>query len=84
MEHRQITLYASESCTRCRLVERMLNMHNVIFDVVTDTDVMKAKGYEEFPVLEVDDKILDGYPYVLSWLRKNNYYLLEEGEDESY
>lgn len=84
MEHRQITLYASESCTRCRLVERMLNMHNVIFDVVTDTDVIKAKGYEEFPVLEVDDNIIDGYPYVLSWLRKNNYYLLEEDGDEGY
>lgn len=84
MEHRQITLYASESCTRCRLVERMLNMHNVIFDVVTDTDVIKSKGYEEFPVLEVDDNVIDGYPYVLSWLRKNNYYLLEEDGDEGY
>jgi hypothetical protein len=61
----------------------MLDIHSVSYTEVTDRDYILGLGLAEVPALEVNDKIIDEYPSVLSWLEKNGYYSFEVNDNES-
>lgn len=78
----QIVLYTSDTCDRCKIVKHMLNIHSVSYIEVTDRNYILGLGLTEVPAIEVDDKIIDEYPSVLSWLEKNGYYSFEVNSDD--
>ena len=81
MENRNIIIYSTNTCFRCKLVKQMLSQHNVEYTETTDIEAMKEKGFKEVPMMEVDGRILD-YSDVLTWLKDNNYYSLGKVGDK--
>jgi glutaredoxin len=77
-EKQPIILYSSLECSRCQIVKRMLDIHNVQYEEQTDEQIMIEKELLEMPALEVDGRIIDEYSLVLNWLRENDYYSLGE------
>lgn len=75
MDERNVILY-STGCVRCNLVKKMLDVHNVPYKEITDKQIMIEKDFENAPVLEVDNKIIEEYNMILLWLRENGYYSL--------
>ena len=78
-----IILYSMDGCIRCQLVKQILDLHNVQYIKINDMQVFEEKELENFPVLEVDGKIME-YHAILTWLKQNNYYSLwKEDDNES-
>lgn len=75
MDGKNVILY-STGCTRCGLVKKMLDVHNVQYTEITDKQIMIEKDFENAPVLEVDGKTIEEYNLILLWLRENGYYSL--------
>ena len=66
----------STGCYYCRKAKEMLDKHNVPYEEQTDQKLMIDKGFVEVPVLEIGDKIIEGWTAVAVWLKNNNYYSL--------
>ena len=49
----KITLY-EHGCPRCKVLKMKLDQKGVEYETVNDVEVMKAKGFNEAPKLEVD------------------------------
>ena len=78
----KIILYTSDTCIRCHNVKTMLDIHSVKYTEVSDKQLIISMDLESVPAIKVDDKIIDNYPLVLSWLEDNGYYSFEVNEDE--
>lgn len=79
-EEQHIILYTSDTCARCRTVKKMLDMHSVQYDEITDRDIILSMDFESVPVIQIGDKIIDNYVGVLSWLKQNGYYSFDGGK----
>ena len=44
-------------CTRCKVLETLLDRAGIAYDVCRDKDIMLSKGMREAPGLEVDGKL---------------------------
>jgi hypothetical protein len=61
----------------------MLDVHDVSNAEFKDCkELALQKGIEEYPSIEVDGKIIDGYQRVLMWLEDNGWYSLERSESD--
>lgn len=49
-----ITLY-STGCPRCCVVARKMDMKNIKYKIVNDTDAVQRMGFHTVPILVVDD-----------------------------
>jgi len=63
-----ITLYHSDGCPKCMILERVLQEKGVEYESVTDIDVMLEKGFMSVPVLGVDDNNL-AFPQALEYVK---------------
>ncbi len=63
-----ITLYHSDGCPKCMLLERALQEKGVEYESVTDINVMLEKGFMSVPMLGVDDKNL-AFPQALKYVK---------------
>lgn len=54
----QVVLYTTY-CPKCRVLEKKLQQKNIVYEEVTDIDVMTEKGFMSVPMLEVDGEIMD-------------------------
>ena len=54
----------------------MLDKYHVPYEEQTDQKLMIDKGFREVPVIEIGDKIIEGWTAVAVWLENNNYYSL--------
>ena len=61
-----VTLY-STNCPKCRVLETKLRQNNIEFDVNHDVEVMKEKGFEFLPQLEVDG-VIYGFKEAVKWI----------------
>jgi hypothetical protein len=63
----------------------MLDAHNVPYTELKDCkELVLEKNIEEYPSIEVNGIVIDGYSRVLTWLNDNGWYSLwEDDEDES-
>lgn len=75
---RKIILYTLVDCDRCKLVKQMLDVHEVIYETIDDTQTLidYGMGALSFPIMDVDGERIEEYVDILSWLRRNNYYSL--------
>ena len=64
----------STGCYYCRKAKEMLDKHNVPYEEQTDQKLMIDKGFVEVPVIEVGDRVFEGWVAVSAWLESNNYY----------
>lgn len=54
----KVILYTTH-CPKCTVLEKKLTSKNILYEEVTDVDLMINKGFDAMPVLEVDDTIMD-------------------------
>ena len=79
---KQIILYTSDTCHRCKIVKELFDIHSVEYTEITDREIILSMDVESVPVLEIDGQIIDNWIGVLSWLRKHGYYSFEVSNDD--
>ena len=64
-----IRLY-STGCPKCKILTKKLSEKNIKYEECNDTEIMKAKGIQFLPVLEVDGTLLD-FKQATEWVGRN-------------
>ena len=55
-------------CPQCKVLEKMLNDKQIEYTQITDIDVMKSKGIQSVPYLEVEGE-LKNFKESMEWIR---------------
>lgn len=58
-------------CPQCKVLEKMLNDKKIEYTQITDIDIMKSKGIQSVPYLEVDGE-LKNFKESMEWIRNAN------------
>ena len=62
----KVILY-EHGCPRCKVLKLKLDQSGIEYETVNDVEVMKAKGFDEAPKLEVDD-VVYGFKEAVDWV----------------
>ncbi len=62
-----VILY-EHGCPKCKILKMKLDQKGVGYETVNDIEIMKAKGFQEAPKLEVDGVIM-GFKEAVDWLK---------------
>lgn len=54
----KVVLYSTH-CPKCNVLTKKLNAKNIVYEEITDVDLMEEKGFTSVPMLEVDGIIMD-------------------------
>lgn len=49
-----VTLHTID-CSKCKVLEALLKKNNIQYETNRDVEIMKATGFRECPILQVDD-----------------------------
>lgn len=58
-------------CPQCKVLEKMLNDKKIEYTQITDIDVMKSKGIQSVPYLEIEGE-LKNFKESMEWIRNAN------------
>lgn len=62
----EINLYTTH-CSKCVILEKKLEMKHITYNMITDVDIMREKGFMMAPMLEVDGEIMD-FTKAIQWV----------------
>ena len=62
----KVILY-QHGCPRCKVLKLKLDQKGIQYDEVADVEVMKEKGFQEAPKLEVDG-VVYGFKEAVEWI----------------
>ena len=54
----KVVLYTT-FCPKCKVLEKKLRDKDVVYEEITDVDIMTEKGFQTVPMLEVDGEVMD-------------------------
>jgi glutaredoxin-related protein len=60
-------IFYSTHCPRCKVVATKLKQKNIVYEECNDVEVMKAKGFDMAPQLEVDGMLMD-FKNAVKWI----------------
>ena len=60
-------VFYSTHCPRCKVLETKIKQKHIAYDECNDIQIMKEKGFEMAPQLEVDGIIMD-FKAALKWI----------------
>ena len=63
-----VTLYSTH-CPRCQVLEKKLTKAGIAYTVCDDITFMRAQGWNEAPMLEVNGKIMD-FRNAVEWINQ--------------
>ena len=66
----KITLYSTH-CPQCQVIEKKLNMANLAFEVIDDTNIMRDLGMTQLPILQIDDLAPMNFKEANKWIKEN-------------
>ena len=55
-------------CPQCKVLEKMLNDKKIEYTQITDINIMKSKGIQSVPYLEVEGE-LKNFKESMEWIR---------------
>ena len=58
-------------CPQCKVLEKMLNDKKIEYTQITDINIMKSKGSQSVPYLEVEGE-LKNFKESMEWIRNAN------------
>ena len=58
-------------CPQCKVLEKMLNDKKIEYTLNTDINIMKSKGIQSVPYLEVEGE-LKNFKESMEWIRNAN------------
>lgn len=64
----KITLYTTH-CPKCMVVEKKLTAAKLDFEICENQEIMKEKGFNAAPMIEVDGKVM-GFKEAVDWIRE--------------
>jgi len=64
----KVTFY-SNNCPRCKILQQKLDEKGVIYEKVSDMNILIQKGFKSVPMLEVDEKIMT-YVEAINWIKE--------------
>lgn len=64
----KVTFYSND-CPRCKILQQKLDEKGVMYEKVSDVEIMKQKGFMSIPMLEVDGKIMT-YLEAINWIKE--------------
>ncbi len=64
----KVILY-EHGCPRCKVLKTKLDQNGIEYETVNDVDVMKTKGFNEAPKLEVDG-VVYGFKEAVDWIKE--------------
>ena len=64
----KIVLY-EHGCPRCKILKAKLDQKGIVYETINDIEVMKAKGFEEAPKLEISG-VIYGFKEAVEWLKE--------------
>lgn len=56
-------------CPKCKVLEKKLAEKNLVYETITDVDIMTEKGFQTVPMLEVDGEVMD-FSKAAEWVNK--------------
>lgn len=62
-----IKLYSND-CPKCRVLKAKLDSKDIIYEKISDIDLMMEKGIESVPVLELDNGELLDFSSAIKWV----------------
>lgn len=65
-----VTMYTTH-CPQCKVLEKMLNDKKIEYTQITDINIMKSKGIQSVPYLEVEGE-LKNFKESMEWIRNAN------------
>lgn len=65
-----IIMYTTH-CPQCKVLEKMLNDKKIEYTQITDINIMKSKGIQSVPYLEVEGE-LKNFKESMEWIRNAN------------
>lgn len=63
----KVILY-EHGCPRCKVLKSKLEHSGIEYETVNDVEIMKARGFDEAPKLEVGG-IIYGFKEAVDWLK---------------
>lgn len=66
----KVIMYTTH-CPQCKVLEKMLNDKKIEYTQITDIDIMKSKGIQSVPYLEVEGE-LKNFKESMEWIRNAN------------
>ena len=64
----KVILY-QHGCPRCKVLKMKLDEKGIQYEEVTDIEVMKEKGFQEAPKLEVDGVVMN-FKEASEWIKE--------------
>lgn len=64
----KIILY-EHGCPRCKVLKMKLDQKGIEYENITDVEIMKAKGFNEAPKLEVNGVVM-GFKEAVDWVKE--------------
>lgn len=65
----KVILY-EHGCPRCKVLKAKLDNSGIQYETVNDVEVMKMKGFDEAPKLEVEDGTIMGFKEAVDWIKE--------------
>lgn len=66
----KVIMYTTH-CPQCKVLEKMLNDKKIEYTQITDINIMKSKGIQSVPYLEVEG-VLKNFKESMEWIRNAN------------
>lgn len=63
----KVIMYTTH-CPQCKVLEKMLNDKKIEYTQITDIDIMKSKGIQSVPYLEVEGE-LKNFKESMEWIK---------------
>lgn len=63
-----IILYKSLTCPQCKVIQAKLDKKGIAYEMITDVDVMTARGIKGIPTLEVDGERITKLTDINKWV----------------
>ena len=54
-----IVIYTLPNCPKCMVLKKKLEQKGISYTAITDVEVLKSKGIENVPVMEISSGLMD-------------------------
>ena len=67
MGNEQSVILYEHGCPRCKVLKSKLDQKGIKYEDISDVEVMKSKGFQEAPKLDVNGVVMD-FKEAIKWI----------------
>lgn len=67
MGNEQYVILYEHGCPRCKVLKSKLDQKGIKYEDISDVEVMKSKGFQEAPKLDVNGVVMD-FKEAVKWI----------------